>query len=282
MAFNLPSLRDRAMTVKVRFMRFRPVMRDRSRTAQIQNKENTRSLRVIKTLLSDCREFKKANAAYEAVRTYIAQNTLPWCDEGVRLLPNSHYLEFAAELGRLRSQADAAVLELYHNWDKCVAEDLAVLGSAAEPSDYPDAETMLLKWGIKIRFSPIPEVDDFRVDVSEEDKKEMEEDFEASANEATNHLLTQLLEPVAKMVEALGKPQTKHGYERTLVTNVTDITARARKLNLNNDARITKICDEADSILKGLTAKDLKQDKELASDVREGMAEVQKKLAGWF
>lgn len=282
MSFNLPSLRDRAMTVKVGFAQYRPTKCDRSRTAQIQQAEGTRSLRVIKSLLADCPEYKKAKAAYAEVQKYINENTLPWCDEGVRLLPNSHYLEFASELGRLRSQAEAAVLELYNNWDDCVSRDLAALGAAADPDDYPDADTMAAKWHIKIRFSPIPEADDFRVDVSEEDRKEMEEDFEASANEATNYLLTQLLEPISKMVDALGKVWSKHGYERTLVTNVTDITARARKLNLNGDPRIAKICDEADSILQGLTAKDLKQDHELASDVREGMAEVQKKLAGWF
>lgn len=284
MTFNLPSLRDRAMTVTFKQCQYRPTRVDKAKTRDVQMAEGTKGYKVLKTILSDCRELRAAKAAYYQLSKYIMANTLPWCDEGVRLLPNASYLDFAQRVGELRREADAAVDELYQHWDFIVAKDMARYGAAANPDDYPSAIEMLSKWRIAIRFTPIPEATDFRVDVSDEDRREMEQEFEDAARQSSDYLLKQLLEPVSKMVEALSRKvsPSSHGYEATLVTNITDMVARARKLNINNDSRVAQICDEADSILKGLSTPMLKADAELASDVREGMARVQKKLSDWF
>lgn len=282
--FSLPTLREKAMVVRFRMNRYHSSKVDRRLSHDVQAAEGTSKLTVNKKLFADCTEFKRVTKAFNAIRKYVHDNTLPWCDDGVRLIPNASYFQFAQDFAVLRSECDQAVQELVGKWDGLVQADMASFGTAANPLDYPTAEEVEQMYGVSIRFSPIPTVEDFRVDVSPDDTKAFEDEMAEAQKEATANLLEQILEPVSKMVETLGKEQKEgvRGYSGTLVTNITSVVKRARRLNIENDPRVTEVCDEADSILKGLNVRMLKDDEELTEDVREGMSEIEKKLKAWF
>lgn len=283
--FNMPSLRDKAMTITLKMSMYRPTKVDRQKTSDLCIKEGTSKYRVTKALLSNCAELKEARSAYTALASYVHDNTLPWCDDGKRLLPNASYFDFANKVGELKARANNAVQVLYQNWDRLVAQDIASFGMNGDPNDYPTADEMLSKWGIRTRFEPISSSSDFRIDMSEDDKKEMEEEYSKAVQDSSEYLLSELLTPIKKMVETLTLPEDKRGkrwFEHTLVGNVKDICERARKLNINGDQRVEEIVREAESILCGVSAETIKGDEEVAKDVASKMSDVESKLAQWF
>lgn len=283
--FNTPTLRDKAMTITLKLSMYRPTKTDRQKTSDLCVKEGTNKYRVTKALLANCAELKEARSAYNALASYVRDNTLPWCDDGKRLLPNASYFDFANHVGELKNKANQAVETLYKKWDQLVAEDIASFGLNGDPNDYPSADEMLSRWGIRTRFEPISSSEDFRVDMSEEDRKEMEEEYSKAISDSSEYLLGELLTPIKKMVETLSMPEDQRGkrwFESSLVGNIKDICCRARKLNINNDPRIEEICTQAEGIICGVTASDLKEDGEIRDLVSSEMQEVENKLSQWF
>lgn len=279
------TLRDKAMTVCLKMSQFRPLRTDKAKTNALQAREGTSKYRVVKKVLGDCRELEEAQIAYRNLARYVRDNTLPWCDDGKRLLPNTSYIDFARRVGELRREADAKVAELAKNWKNIVAEDMKSFGVNANPDDYPDVWDMRSKWGINVRFEPIPDSSDFRVDMDENDKAMMEAEYSKAVADSSEYLLGELLTPIKKMVETLSMPEDKRGkrwFESSLVGNVKDICERARRLNFNNDPRVTEVCDAAEGILYGVDARMIKDNAEMAEDVASKMSDVEAKLSQWF
>ena len=188
---------------------------------------------------------KEAISAYTAVYSFVKDNTVPWTT-GVELLNIDHYMEFTSGLRQLIDNANAAVDDLYRNWDYEVQADLKRLQdiayakgkpNLANPSDYPSADEMYSRFGIEVRYMPVPTTGDFRVGISDEDKASLQKQLEDAETNASKHVLTQMIEPLQRAVKKLTVKIGDDGsvFRDSLIDNIVDVANRMAKINISDD-----------------------------------------------
>ena len=204
---------------------------------------------------------KEAISKYTEVYTYAKDNTVPWTT-GVELLNIQNYMDFTTGLRELIHNADAAVDDLYNNWDAEVAADLGRLSaiaaskgkpSLANPADYPDADEMRAKFSIEVRYMPVPTADGFdpRLGISDEDKATVQKQLDDATANASAHVLNEMIEPMRR---AVGKLTVKIGedgsvFRDSMIDNMVDVASRMANVNVYDDPVIAERIKDLQSLV---------------------------------
>ena len=283
---NTPTLRDKAMLVSLRRNQFNPAKLDRSATgiAEAALQAQKGAGKYTKRLLKNCDQLKAAQEKYRLIYEYYRDNSLPWMNDGVRIIPTTAYLDFMTTIGTMKSEAETAVRDLYNVWDQAVAADAQHLGGMFNPLDYPTKDEMLRQWNIRVNVMPVPSAEDFRVDISEEDKADLDAAVKEVEEQATVEVLTQLLKPVKAMADKLSVPIGQEGsvFRDTLVSNLSDVCRRAKNLNINNDQRISETIKEVENVLSTVDCQSLRECDGLREVTAKTMDELASRLDQWL
>jgi len=94
--------------------------------------------------------------------------TLPWDDNGYRVLPAAVYLEHAEKLREYSRKFTAAVDVFAAQFDQLVIESRSRLGSLFRPEDYPTSKEIRDKFAFETEVMPLPDGDDFRVNLGDD------------------------------------------------------------------------------------------------------------------
>jgi hypothetical protein len=146
--------------------------------------------------------------------------------------------------------------------------------------DYPAADKLRRKFGVKLEVLPIPTGNDFRVQMSVEEQARVDREIDTNVRESltrgTEDLWKRLRDVVSHMVDRLNEPESR--FHATMVTNVFDLVELLPHLNVNNDADLNRFADQIRQRLCGFTAQDLKKHDLLrvatATDAAEIVAEI--------
>jgi hypothetical protein len=146
--------------------------------------------------------------------------------------------------------------------------------------DYPAAEKLRKKFGVKLDLLPIPSGNDFRVQMSAEEQARVAREIDANVRQSltrgTEDLWKRLREVVSHMVDRLNEPESR--FHATLVTNVFDLVELLPRLNVNGDAELNRLAEQIRQRLCGFSAQDLKKHDLLrvaaATDAAEIVAEI--------
>jgi hypothetical protein len=202
---------------------------------------------------------KKAISKYTEVYTFVKDNTVPWTT-GVELLNITHYMEFTSGLRQRIDEANAAVADLVAHWDYEVQDDLRRLQdiayakgkpNLADPNDYPSADEVEKRFGIEVRYMPVPSTGDFRVGISDEDKATLQQQLDDATTNATRHVLTQMIEPMQRAVKKLTVPigDDGHIFRDSLIDNMVDVAYRMAKVNVSDDPVIAERIRDLQSLV---------------------------------
>ena len=197
---------------------------------------------------------KETISKFTEVYTYVKDNTVPWTT-GVDMLNIDHYLEFTSGLRQRVSEADRAVDTLCLSWEDEVKDDLARLGeialakgkpNLANADDYPDVDELRSKFGIHIRYMPVPTTGDFRVGISDDDKASLQQQLDDAEVNANKHVIKSMIEPMQRAIAKLSVPIGSDGsvFRDTLVDNLVEVTERMNKINLSDDVVIQDSINE--------------------------------------
>jgi hypothetical protein len=215
---------ERAMLAAVHISIWTAVKHDRkiSRDVANQHGAHERAGRYNKQLLRGAEKLDALRTLAGQIRQHFYKITLPWSDEGYRLLPAHFYFELTTqmrEFERAFSQSIDEFLEVYPSYIEQIRPELNGLFRA---EDYPSAEKLRAKFGVKLEVLPIPSSDDFRVTLSEEEQarvaREIDESVRQSLNRGTKDLWMRLTDVLTHMVDKLNEPESR--FHASLVTNV--------------------------------------------------------------
>jgi hypothetical protein len=201
---------------------------------------------------------KVAISAYTAVYSFVKDNTVPWTT-GVELLNIDHYMDFTSGLRQLIDKANGAVDDLVANWDHEVQTDLKRLQDIAyakgkpdlaDPNDYPEGAEVAARFGIEVRYMPVPTTGDFRVGISDDDKASLQQQLDDATANASRHVLTQMLEPMQRAASKLAVPIGNDGsiFRDSLIDNLVDVSSRMAKVNISDDPFITERIKDLQSL----------------------------------
>jgi hypothetical protein len=211
-------------------------------------------------------EIKKISTA---ARMLHKELTLPWSQEGSRILPTTLFSKYDAEMKELKDKYEVAVNDFIAIYPKEVDDAKARLGGLFRNADYPSVQEVADKFSWQYAFMPLPRSDDFRVQMSEEISKQLKLQYEAHAQDqienATKSLYDRAYKVVSHMVEKLndyGKPTGKrhNTFHATLVTNARELADLLNDLNITNDQQLTKLANDIKEQLCEYDAEYLKED----------------------
>ena len=202
---------------------------------------------------------KRAISKYTEVYTFVKDNTVPWTT-GVELLNITHYMDFTSGLRQRIDEANAAVADLVTHWDYEVQDDLRRLQdisyakgkpNLADPNDYPSADEVEKRFGIEVRYMPVPSTGDFRVGISDEDKATLQQQLDDATTNATRHVLSQMIEPMQRAVKKLTVPigGDGHIFRDSLIDNMVDVAYRMAKVNVSDDPVIAERIRDLQSLV---------------------------------
>lgn len=217
-------------------------------------------------------------------RAWHNRQTLPWSDNGMRLLPMANFIDYKAQLNTLETNYNTLVDRFINAYPDLVSAAAFKLGSLFDRNEYPEAEQIRHKFGFNYFFSPVPLSGDFRIDTHEKALQELHMQFE---NEFDRRLKAAMQEAWERLYECLNHMRerlTDDGekpkiFRDSLVNNAKELIVLLPKLNITNDEKLEQARVELEQALAGIDdAKELRDNRTIRQDVRARVDEILNKF----
>ena len=257
------SLPEKAMLSAVHISIWTAVKHDRqvSKDVAAQHGAPVTSGRYNKKLLRDAPKLDELRTLAGQIRQHFYKVTLPWSDEGYRLLPAHFFFDLSAQMRAYEHAFSMLVEDFLAVHPSYIEEVKPALNGMFREEDYPSVAKLRQKFGLKLEVLPIPSGDDFRVPMSEEERarvsKEIDENVRQSLQRGTEDLWERLKTVVAHMADRLQAPSTR--FHASLVGNVFDLVEILPKLNVGQDKELNRFAEEIRNRLCSYSAHELKQ-----------------------
>jgi len=273
---------ERAMLAAVHISIWTAIKHDRkvSREVAEQHGAYAGAGRYNKQLLREAERLESLRSLSGQIRQYFYKITLPWSDEGYRLLPAHFYFELTTKMREFEQAFAQQVEEFLAVYPSYIEQVRPELNGLFREEDYPTTDKLRNKFGVRLEVLPIPSGNDFRVTLSEEEQarvaREIDENVRQSLQKGTEDLWIRLKGVVAHMVERLNEPESR--FHASLVTNICELVELLPRLNVNQDEELNRFAGEIRDRLCGFTARDLKKNEILraatANDAVQILAEM--------
>jgi hypothetical protein len=269
---------ERAMLVAVHISIWTAIKHDRkvSREVAEQHGAYAGAGRYNKQLLREAERLESLRALSGQIRQYFYKITLPWSDEGYRLLPAHFYFELTTKMREFEQAFGQQVEEFLAVYPSYIEQVRPELNGLFREEDYPSTEKLRNKFGVKLEVLPIPSGNDFRVTLSEEEQarvaREIDESVRQSLQKGTEDLWARLKSVVAHMVERLNERELR--FHASLVTNIGELVDLLPRLNVNQDEELNHFAEEIRNRLCGFTARDLKKNEILRAATANDAAQI--------
>lgn len=227
-------------------------------------------------------------------RTTHYKYTLPWSQDGARILAAAMHAKYSEEMREIRDRFDLAVKSFIQDYAYQVGIARNRLGTMFREQDYPQPSEIEDKFGWETNVFPIPSGDDFRVNLSKDMTAAIKADIEAASHAAIKAATTSLFERVTKtiahMAESLeeyaevfedGKVKKINPFRDSVVGNMEELVSLLPALNVTGDPVLTNVTNDIkDKLLKG-TAQDLRQDTNLRKAVAKDARKILEDMEGY-
>lgn len=232
---------------------------------------------------TDADVFANVQKLATEAREWHYAHTLPWVHKGAQLLPAAEYLEYAGTMRGYGVKFDAAVQEFISAYPALKAEAKKNLNGLFREDEYPSVKDLGRKYGFGFTFLPVPDADDFRVDVGKADEARIKAGITAQLQQATEQamrdLWTRLHEPVRNMAAALQDPERR--FHDTLVENLKEVVEVLPRLNLTGDEDLDAMVAEVKKSLTKFGPQALREDDEKRKATAKRAKEIAEKMAAF-
>lgn len=198
-------------------------------------------------------EIQKLSSIANEARTFHYENTLPWNDDGTRILPTANYLTYTRKIQELKSKFESAVSTFLDAYPDLVTEAQNRLNGLFNAADYPPIEKITRKFDLTVKVNPMPDSADFRVSLQSDDleaiRGDLDQRIKENTQQAIGDLWKRLYSGVEHMAETLNDPEAK--FRDSLVKNLIDLCELLPRLNLTDDPDLERMRKEIEARLTG-------------------------------
>jgi len=253
---------------------------DRSTTDEVirgKSAGDKGAARVNKNLLAGRKELEIINQHIGAVRTYVYDNTLPWSDSGIRLLPSTKFMEFNQMMQDYEDKFAELVDEFINVYPTLITAQAMALGDMFKRDEYPSPHELKHKFSFRINFMPVPSAGDFRVDVGNEAQKELQEKLSRLADERIEHAMrdikTRLKTHLDRMsdrltVDYVANSAVTRKFHDSLMDTAHELCDMARVLNITHDPDLEAARSALASAINGVDVADLRNAMDARKEVK--------------
>lgn len=227
-------------------------------------------------------------------RTKHYEYTLPWSQDGARILPSAMHAKYAADMRGLQDRFELAVKGFMNDYEGQILLAQRRLGSMFVEADYPDPRGIEGKFAWEINVMPIPSGNDFRVSLSQDMTTAIRQDIEAktgkAVQDATRSLFDRVTKTIAHMAESLedygevienGKIKKINPFRDSVVGNIQELVDLLPALNITGDSTLTTVTEEIKNKLLARTAEELRSMPVVRKEVAQHARKVLEDMEGY-
>lgn len=227
--------------------------------------------------------------------------TLPWSDNGYRVLPAAAYMDHTTTMRLHAGEFNAAVSRLAARFEVLVTNQ-SRLGTLFKVEDYPGMrsegeklrftvpEELRSRFSFETKVLPLPDADDFRVSIGDQDreriKRQIAESIQASLRVGTRELWQRLYKVVSHMSQRMTEYNTAQDGSKprlydSMITNIVEIVDVLPKLNIAGDTELDQMASE---IRKSLVVdpQELRKSETMRSDAARAAADIAQRMAAYM
>ena len=205
---------------------------------------------------------KSIQQAVNLTRKFHYENTLPWGDNGERLLPSRNYFDYTQRMREFNTEFDNVVKKFLEVYPSLITEAEYKLNKMFNSADYPDVIEIQRRFNFATEITPVPSGTDFRVDLAQDQVDAIRQQIEMQARKAQsvamNDLWNRLYDAVHKMADKLDDKDAI--FRDSLVENIRNLTLILPKLNVTDDPALERMRKDVEEKLCRFSPRDLRAD----------------------
>ena len=228
-----------------------------------------------------------------SARKYHNTVTVPWTDDGQRLLPvtmsdqykkqmDDHIVQFGDSVNN--------VLKDYAYWRMQAGKEL---GDLYDESEYPSQDDLRDMLYLSYDINPIPEADHLVVELDKQSIEQIKADINKKTSEKLGVAVGSLYKRINDIILMLqskledNEDGSTKVIRASVLEKVAEVVDIVPDLNLTNDENLNKICEDLRRTVEGVKVENLRQnssefDKDTKDQVSESLDEIAEKMSGMF
>lgn len=277
----IKTIRERLLIATLSISKWVAKKYDPKATKAVEQKFKTHGANIgqFQKELVDNEEIKAIEKIANRMRVFHNENTLPWGDNGERLIPVEHYMDYLKEMEKMKTEFDKEVKKFLKNYLNLKEKARVDLNGLFNEKDYP--ANIEDKFGVRVRFIPVPDTEDIRIDLPAEEVEKIQGDLVETVNsrlaDAVGDIWTRLQSVLKRVTETLSGDKA---FKNTIMTNITDLLKIVPKLNIYNDPKIDEICKEMKKVV--VNPDNLRKDAKLKKKTCKTAQEVLDKMSAFM
>lgn len=265
--YNVASISSSAVLASLNISVWTGRKLDKQVSAEIDADKHTRvrAGNYHKNLMAGVSELEDIGKFAADTRNWFTYRTLPWGNEGTKIIPTAGLFDFKAELADRERTFWELVDRFCGVYYTAIQGAQFKMGALFNADEYPPVETIREKFGFRYVFNPVPEAGDFRVDIGQTGLDELREQFTAAQTDAVAQAMKDMWGRIKEVTERLSRQlrveQSEKGklYQSTL-DGALELCEMLKTMNLTGDAQMEQARRDLFNTLNGVELKDLKQD----------------------
>jgi hypothetical protein len=227
---------------------------------------------------------KRIVTTSNAVRAHFYDKTLPWKDNGDRLLTRMMFADFIQEHERLVGDFKDAV-EQFITVGYPTAREKAEfrMGELFNSDDYPAPDSLRRRFYINMDIDAVTEAGDFRVEMDADQIDTVRKSMETAMNERLGRAMRDVWERLSEVVGHFAKKMGSDDIFRdATVRNLEEIVELLPGLNVLDDPDLKAIGDEIKAKLHGYDPKTLRKDKVARGQAAQDAQDIMDRMSGFM
>lgn len=264
---------------------------DKSATEEIVTSKNAGAkdaARVNKSLLAGRTELEDIQSMVGRARQFVYDNTLPWSDSGLRLLPTINFEKFASKMNAFEDEFVMMVEAFVNIYPTLITAQAMALGDMFKRDEYPTQNAVMTKFAFRVNYLPVPTAGDFRVDVGNAAMDDIKAKLERVAQERVDAAMQDVRQRIGDhlkrmsdrlttdYVQGEAKPRRFHD---SLVDGALELCDLTKALNVTNDRDLEAARSALEKALCGVAPTDLRKDESLRQDTKKAVDDILSKFA---
>lgn len=239
--------------------------------------------RVNKHLINKAALANVSKAMY-AVRTHFYTGTLPWKDNGDRIISRKAYMRFIQRHEELVGEFNATVLDFCKNLYPVEVQRAEFrMGTLFDRDDYPAPREVARRFHMSLDIDPVSQASDFRVGLSDSEVERIKGNIEQATVERMRKAMMTVWERLADVLGSfVERTKSGSGIRIELTRNVQEIVELLPELNIANDPQLEEIRQLMETKLVGYEAADLRKDDTVRAQAAKDADEIMDRMRGFM
>ncbi len=264
---------------------------DKSATEEVVTSKNAKAkdaARVNKHLLAGRNELEVIQSMVGRARQYVYDNTLPWSDSGLRLLPTINFEKFATKMNEFEEEFTDVVKKFVDIYPSLITAQAMALGDMFKRDDYPTQNEIMTKFSFRVNYMPVPSAGDFRIDIGNAAMDDIKAKLQSLADERVEQAMAdvrkRLGEHMKRMSDRLttdyvaGEPKARRFHD-SLVDGALELCDLTKALNLANDTSLESARSTLEQLLCGVTPAELRKNETVRDEVKKNVDAILDKFS---